>query len=170
MTPDLYLREFEKDAVAAMQDRFAPPAPVAELARLVASQEAAATGGAAELSAEGRRLQASFVHETTLLGRHIAAATGALQDRWGPSLDLTPIALRDRLHVFGPDAGGTGGPFVYSTAWGTIEGGSSGAGIGIQTNLRSGTMAASHYTHGRTASVRTPASACRSCRRCPCAR
>lgn len=147
MTTDLYVREFEKDAVAAMQDRFAPAAPVAELSRLVAAQEAAAAGGT-ELSAEARLLQGSFVQDGIVLGRHIAAATGALQDRWGPALDLAPSALRDRLHVFVPDTAGTAGPFVYTTAWGLIDGGTGGAGIGSQTNLRNGTMSASHFTHG----------------------
>jgi len=145
-------RAFDKRASRAIRDGVATPKPVTHLARLVANQEAAAQPAHHKLSADARRLKANFKRDGKLLGEQISAATEALNRRWGQShgFDLgTLLPLpRERLHVFGADRAGTGGPFFYGLTWGLIEGGTGGAGIGVGTNLRDGTFSASHSVHG----------------------
>jgi hypothetical protein len=147
MKTEQYPRAFEEQAIRAINERFAAPAPVVRLAHLVAEQEASSRAAHGELSDEGRALQKKFERDGVVLGEHISAATKALKDRWVPRDGALP-ALRDRLHFFGPDSAGKGGPWVYKLAWGNIEGGTGGAGIGVQTILQDGTFSASHYTHG----------------------
>jgi hypothetical protein len=145
-------RDFDKRAIRAIRDTVATPSPVKHLAQLVADQEAAAHPAQLKLSADARRLKANFKRDGKILGEQISAATEALNRRWGGShgIDLgTLLPLpRERLHVFGADRAGTGGPFFYGLTWGLIEGGTGGAGIGVGTNLRDGTFWASHFVHG----------------------
>jgi hypothetical protein len=115
---------------------------------VVTDQEVAAYPARRELTADGARLKANFERDGIVLGEYASAATDAITRHWRPTYDVGQDALRDRLHVFGADRAGTGGPWFYSLTWGTIDGGTGGAGIGISANVREGTLSASHFTHG----------------------
>jgi hypothetical protein len=145
-----YSSDFNERAIQAMQDRFVMPDPVTYLAQLVADQEAASQPADVKLGVDARRLQSNFERDGKILGGHISAAFDAITRQWRQAYDIDDALLRplrDRLYFFGADRAGTGGPFVYGLSWGNIEGGS-GAGIGINTNLREGTFSASHSKHG----------------------
>src|SRR4030095_2969213 len=111
--------------------------------------EAAADPAHLELTAEGARLKANFERDGGVLRETAATATEALTRRWVPTRDLSQDRrIGERLHFFGADRAGTGGPWVYSLTWGSIDGGTGGAGIGLSANVREGTLSASHFTHG----------------------
>jgi hypothetical protein len=148
---ELYGSDFNERAKQAMQDRFARPDPARHFAQLLLDQEAAIQPADVKLSVDASRLQANFERDRKILGDHISDAFDALARQWGLAHDIDhvfPRPLGSRLHIFGADRAGTGGPFVYTLSWGNIEGGTGGAGIGVNTNLREGTFSASHFTHG----------------------
>jgi hypothetical protein len=139
---------FQEQATRAMHDKFAVPAPMKRLAQLLTEQEADAYPVHGELSADGRRLKENFERDGIVLGESASAATEAITRGWVPTRDVSQDVFRERLHFFGADRAGTGGPWVYSLTWGVIEGGTGGAGIGIIANVREGELSASHFTHG----------------------
>lgn len=148
---ELYSPDFNERAIQAMQDRFVMPEPATYLARLVADQEAASQSAGVKLGVDASQLQTNFESDGKILGDHISAAFDAITHHWTQAYDIHHVLhrpLRERLHIFGADRAGTGGPFFYGLTWGRIEGGTGGAGIGINTNLREGTFSASHFTHG----------------------
>jgi hypothetical protein len=58
-----------------------------------------------------------------------------------------PPAARDLMHVFLPDASGTGGASFYRLRWTEIDGGPM-TGIDARVDLTTGRLAASHFTTG----------------------
>ena len=150
MKPKNYGPEFEERAVRAMRDKVAVLPELESLAHLIDEQERAASGSNRDLTADGLRLKANFERDRIAVGEHMEAATKAMDRRWVISPDLAPNIFRDRLHFFGADRDGTGGPRVYNLNLGLIEGTGAGAGIGIGLNLREGKMWASHYVLGTT--------------------
>jgi hypothetical protein len=58
-----------------------------------------------------------------------------------------PPAPRDLLHVYGPDASGTGGASFYRLRWTEIDGGPM-TGIDARVDLTTGNLVASHFTTG----------------------
>jgi hypothetical protein len=106
-------------------------------------------GADVQLHPNAERRRKAFEDEEQQLREAIASELGGLvgPEHLGNAVAPPPPAPRDLLHVYGPDAAGTGGASFYRLRWTEIDGGPM-TGIDARADLVTGHLIASHFTTG----------------------